>query len=143
MTDRIFAAAWLIVCAVIAVEMWRLSVPFSYEPVGPKAFPSLLAGLMALCCIILIARPEIGPRQVNLALFRKGAGLIGVLLAYALVFASIGFPLATALMVVAVSRIFGGSWTTSSITAVSIAVGCFFIFDKVLEVSLPLGRIWS
>lgn len=144
MSDRIFAIAWLGVCLLIAVEMWRLAVPFSYDPVGPKAFPLLLSGLMAICCLILIVRPDIlGSGQFNRALFLKGAALIGVLLVYAFLFSVIGFPLATALMVVAVSRIFGGSWKTSSITAVAVAVGSFLVFDRMLEVSLPLGRIWG
>jgi putative tricarboxylic transport membrane protein len=143
MTDRIFASAWLAVCAVIAVEMWRLAVPFSYEPVGPKAFPLLLAGLMSLCCLALLIRPDTGSGHFNLGLVAKGASLIVVLLAYGALFAPVGFPLATALMVVAVSRIFGGGWKSSTITAVVVAACSFVIFDTVLEVSLPLGRIWG
>ncbi len=143
MTDRIFATTWLAVCIVIAAEMWRLSVPFSYDPVGPKAFPLLLAALMALCCLILIARPDDGAGRFNLALLGKGSALIGVLLAYAALFATLGFPLATALMIVAVSRIFGGTWKMSTITAVAVAVGSFLVFDRLLEVSLPLGRLWT
>ena len=73
----------------------------------------------------------------------KGSALIGVLHAYAALFATLGFPLATALMIVAVSRIFGGTWKMSTITAVAVAVGSFLVFDRLLEVSLPLGRLWT
>ena len=58
MSDRIFALIWLAVCALITVQMVQLDVPFAYDPVGPKAFPSLMAGLMALCCLYLLLKPD-------------------------------------------------------------------------------------
>ncbi len=143
MSDRIFSVGWLAVCLVIAVSMWQMEVPFSYEPVGPKAFPLLLAALMTLCCIVLIVRPDAGSISVDSPLLAKGAMLITVLLAYATLFSVLGFPLSTALMVMSVSRIFGGSWATSTVTAASIAVGSFLLFDRLLEVSLPLGGLFG
>lgn len=141
MMDRIFSGVWLCVCIGIAVSIWQMQVPFSYEPVGPKAFPLLLAALMALCSIALIVRPDHQPVDVNPALVGKGAALIGVLLSYALLFSTIGFVVSTALMVVAVSRIFQGSWKTSAVTSVTIALVTFLLFDSVLEVSLPRGTL--
>ena len=142
MSDRIFAVVWLGVCGLIAVEMWQLSVPFAYEPVGPKAFPMLLAGLMALCCAVLIVRPDDVSHWPAGTLLGKGALLLGVLLAYAFMFERLGFSLSTAAMVLAVSRIFGGSWISSALSAVIIAVFGFFVFDRLLEVNLPTGLFW-
>jgi putative tricarboxylic transport membrane protein len=140
MSDRIFAIAWLGVCLLIAVQMWNLVVPFSYEPVGPKAFPALLAMLMALCCAVLLIQPDNNARFPVGPLLQKGVLLIGVLLLYALLFERIGFLLATAAMVLAVARLFGGSWNSSAISAVLIAVLVFVVFDSFLEVSLPTAR---
>lgn len=143
MSDRIFAVAWLVVCAIIVISIWRIAVPLSYEPVGPKAFPLLLAAMMTMCCLALIVRPDSNSARVNFSVLRQGSALVGVLLAYAVLFSTLGFPLSTALMVVAVSRIFGGSWKTSMITAAGIAIGSFLLFDQVLEVGLPLGGLLS
>ena len=143
MSDRIFAVAWLGVCLLIAVQMWNLVVPFSYEPVGPKAFPALLAMLMASCCAVLLIRPDNDARFPAGPLLQKGVLLIGALIGYALVFDRIGFLPATAAMVLAVARLFGGTWKSSAISAVLIAVLVFVVFDSLLDVSLPTARFPS
>ena len=143
MSDRIFAVAWLGVCLLIVVQMWNLSVPFSYEPVGPKAFPILLSGLMALCCIALLVQPDTSVQIASRGLLGKGALLLAVLLAYALAFEQLGFLLSTATMVLIVSRVFGGNWLSSAITAVLIAVLAFVVFDRTLNINLPMGLLWN
>jgi putative tricarboxylic transport membrane protein len=143
MSDRIFAIAWLGVCLLIAVQMWNLVVPFSYEPLGPKAFPLLLAGLMAACCVILLFRPDHNAQFPTRTLLRKGALLIGVLFAYAFLFERVGFPLSTAAMAFTASRIYGGSWISSAVSGSLIAILAFAVFDGLLNVGLPTGLLWS
>jgi putative tricarboxylic transport membrane protein len=141
MSDRIFALIWLCVCVLITVQMWQLEVPFAYEPVGPKAFPILLAVLMALCCIYLLVRPDRDIHWPESAALIKGVVLIAVLLAYAEFFEVLGFPIGTALMVFVLCLLFGGSWLTGLIAGVSIGVVGYFFFDRLLQVTLPLGQI--
>lgn len=143
MSDRVFATIWLFVCVIIVWQMWHLSVPFAYEPVGPKAFPILLSVLMAACCAWLLANPDSDIHWPEPRLLGKGASLIVVLLFYAGIFESIGFPLATALMVTAVSMIFGASWRVGLVTGVLVGGLGYAIFDYLLQVSLPIGRLWS
>jgi putative tricarboxylic transport membrane protein len=142
LSDRLFAGAWMGVCAFVAWRMWHLAVPFAYEPVGPKAFPILLAALMAVCCALLLIKPDREIRWPGPALLGKGVLLIVVLLAYAAAFDVLGFAGATILMVVAVSRLFGASWQTGLVSGLAIGVAGYFLFDHLLDVSLPLGRLW-
>ncbi|HKI74932.1 MAG TPA: tripartite tricarboxylate transporter TctB family protein, partial [Pseudomonadales bacterium] len=123
--------------------MWHLHVPFAYEPVGPKAFPILLAVLMALCCGVLLAAPDRDTQWPHAAVLAKGALLIVVLLTYASLFEALGFPLATGLMVIALSRLFGASLKAGLISGVLVGVLGYIVFDRLLEVSLPLGRLWG
>jgi len=123
--------------------MWNLDVPIAYEPVGPKAFPILLALLMTTCCGVLIANPDRGIHWPEPRLLGKGAALVAVLLAYASLFEVLGFPLATSAMVIVASRIFGGRMIPGLIAGVSIGVLGYVLFDRILQVSLPLGRIWA
>ena len=37
------------------------------------------------------------------------------------------------------ARLFGGRWLPSCVLAVVLGVGLYFLFDRVLEVPLPLG----
>jgi putative tricarboxylic transport membrane protein len=143
MSDRFFALALLGVCALIVIQMWVLDVPFAYEPVGPKAFPVILALLMAACCVALLASPDGDIRWPETPLLGKGAALVAVLLGYAIFFETLGFPLATAVMVLAVSRVYGGRTIPGLLTGASIGVLGYLFFDRLLQVSLPIGRIWG
>ncbi len=141
MSDRIFALAWICVCVLIVAQMMMLTVPFAYEPVGPRAFPVLLACLMALCCLVIILKPDQDIHWPAKGLLGKGLYLVLVLLAYAQFFEVLGFPVATILMVWAVGMLFGGRWWSALITAVAIGLGGYLLFDRVLEVSLPASRL--
>ena len=142
MSDRIFAAVWLLVCAVIAVQMWQLEVPFAYEPVGPKAFPALMAFLMAICCALMLIYPDHDINWPDSGGMIKGGILIAVLLFYAIFFEQLGFPLATALMVFVVCLLFGGGWLSGAIAGLLVGVIGYLFFDRLLQVTLPLGQIW-
>ena len=143
MSDRIFALAVLGVCTLIVYQMWVLDVPIAYEPVGPKAFPIILALCMAACCAVLLASPDGNIRWPETSFLVKGAALIAVLLGYAAFFETLGFPLVTAAMVVAVSRVYGGRTIPGLLTGISIGVLGYLFFDRLLQVSLPVGRIWG
>ena len=45
--DRILSLLLLGLAAFVAVQAMQLEVPFSYDPVGPRAFPLGLAILLA------------------------------------------------------------------------------------------------
>lgn len=142
MSDRVFAAAWFVVCVLIAVRMASLEIPFAYEPVGPKAFPVLLAVLMAGCCLVLLWRPDRDVIWPEPAWWARGAVLIALLLGYAGCFESLGYPLATLIVVFLTGLLFGGRWWSAAGTSLLAGIGGYFLFDRLLEVSLPLGRIW-
>jgi len=141
--DRIFALAWLAVCVLIFLQMWNLDVPFAYEPVGPRAFPILLATLMVIGCAVLFVSPDRGIRWPQTLLLGRGVLLVAVLFGYASSFEWLGFPLATAAMVFVVARIFGGRLIPGVVTGFAIGVTGYLFFDRLLQVSLPLGRIWG
>lgn len=143
MSDRIFAVAWLAVTAAIAWLTWQITVPFSYEPIGPRAFPWLLCAGMAACGIRLLQRPDPEPAWPRGPLLGKSVSLLLALFAYAFAFEWLGFPVATALVAIAMGRIFGGTWTGSMASGAGLGVGLWLFFDKLLDVTLPLGQLWS
>ncbi len=143
MSDRVFALIWLGVCVLVIFKISAIEVPFAYEPVGPKAFPLILAGLMILCCGALLVSPDSGIHWPETSMLAKGGLLIVALLVYAFFFEILGFPVSTVVMVLLVSRIFGGRWLGGIATALLFGILGYLLFDRVLEVSLPIGRIWS
>lgn len=139
LNDRVLGIAALIFAAAITALGYDLEPPFSYEPVGPKAFPLLLALIIALCGVRLIIKGggevEANPEGANARIAAMAAYLAG----YAFLFQWIGFIAATSLMVALVGRLFQATWVQAIVGGLILSIGLFFLFDKGLDVVLPTG----
>ncbi len=143
MSDRIFAVLWLAGCAAVGWMAWQIEAPISYEPIGPRAYPMLLAGTMAAASFWLLLKPDREPDWPVGPMRAKAAVLLVAFLAYALAFEWLGFPLSTTLATVAVGRLFGGGWIACVVSGAGLGGGLWFLFDKLLDVTLPLGRAFA
>lgn len=139
MTDRLLGAACIVVAAAMAWAAHGYAAAFSYEPVGPRAFPLLLSVLMALGGMVLVARPSAGPSPYAGVPAKALLLCVCTVLAYALGFEVLGFPLVTALMTVPVGMAFGGSAWKSLGGGALLGLVLFFMFDRWLDVVLPAG----
>jgi len=145
MYQRLFAGALLLACIGLGVIAWDYHAPFSYEPVGPRAYPMLLLGLLGaglLCLMIKQPAAADGHEeelQLSMAVIRKMVICVTLMLAYAALFEVLGFILASLLFGIAMSRLYDGRWLCSLIAGVVLAVGLYLLFDKALDVPLPLG----
>jgi putative tricarboxylic transport membrane protein len=141
--DRILGVAALLLALFLTVFGWGLEAPFAYEPVGPRAFPLGLALVIALCGAWLVVKGggevEPNPEGANLRI----SIMVALIAGYALLFVWLGFVIANTLMVIAVGRLFGGSWRNCVIAGVVMSVGFFLLFDKLLSVVLPTGLLGS
>lgn len=141
MSDRLLGAACLVVAAAMAWAAHGYAAAFSYEPVGPRAFPLLLSGLMALGGMVLVARPSAGAGGgVYAGVPLKALALcVLTVLAYAIGFEVVGFPLMTMLMTVPVGMAFGGTALKSLGGGAVLGIVLFLMFDRLLDVVLPAG----
>lgn len=141
-SDRVLGALAILGAAAMAAASWNYAAPVAYEPVGPRAFPLLLAALLAACGAWLVCRPG---RHAAFAGWQGGriAACAAAIVAYAALFQLLGFVLATALMTVPVGRIFGGSWRQCALTGIVMGLVLFVLFDKALDVVLPVGLLKS
>lgn len=141
LNDRLLGVAALVFAAFLTWFGYDLEAPFSYEPVGPKAFPLLLALIIALCGVRLILKGgndvEPNPPGANFRI----ATMVGILAAYAFLFQWLGFIVATALMAILIGRLFGGTWLKTMVGGVLMAIGLFLLFDRVMDVVLPAGLL--
>ena len=60
---------------------------------------------------------------------------------YAMLFETLGFIIATAIVTVLIGRLFGGSWGKMIIGGIVMGVLFFLLFDRALDVVLPLGPL--
>lgn len=139
MNDRILGIAALAFAALMVWFGVGIQAPFSYEPVGPRAFPMLLAAIISLCGLWLVFKgrdkAEANPPQAN----GRIALMVVYCFLYAFFFQMLGFIVATAAMTILVGRLFGGTWLKTAIGGVVMSALFFVLFDRVLDVVLPLG----
>ncbi|AIR00594.1 tripartite tricarboxylate transporter TctB family protein [Pluralibacter gergoviae] len=139
MSDRIFAAIWILLCLGGLLIGWQIHSEYSYEPVGPRPFPLGILGLMLLCAVaMLLRRPDTiswPPRRV----LQRLLVMVIVLLVYAWGFEWLGFPLATALLTAIIGILFGATLPAAAVSGGLLGVLLWFAFDRLLDVTLPLG----
>jgi putative tricarboxylic transport membrane protein len=144
MSDRILGFVSIAGAAAMTAAAWGYAAPVEYEPVGPRAFPLLLALIMAGCGAWLALRPARRadwPQGIRLG---RVAACAAVIVAYALLFQLLGFILATVLMALPAGRVFGGTWRQCAAGGIGLGVVLYLMFDKVLDVVLPLGILhWN
>jgi putative tricarboxylic transport membrane protein len=139
MSDRILGAVCIVASAGMAWAARDYAAAISYEPVGPRAFPLLLAGLLAVGGLWLVFRPTLRSGVFHGVPLKLTALCAFAVLVYALLFEVLGFALATAVMAVPVGMAFGGSLKQSLAAGAGLGLGLFFMFDKLLDVVLPTG----
>ena len=90
---RVFAAAWLLACAGLALLAWGFEAPFAYDPVGPRAYPLLLLLLMACGAAWLLFKPHGEPTPpFDRPKARRAVLCVLALLAYALLCETLDRP---------------------------------------------------
>lgn len=137
--DRILGIALMGLAAFAAHQAWNLQVLFSYEPVGPKAFPLVLSGILALLALVLIVRPGEGGEWPDRGLWLRILGVLGVLFLYALLFSRLGYTVTSFLAVVALARLFGAPVPKAVVAGVLMAAGSYVLFTSGLGIALPAG----
>ena len=144
--QRIFASVLLLACVGLALMAWPYQAAFSYEPVGPRAFPLLMLGLMGLGLIYMIVRPtpvvhsEDDPQLDRDTLIKIGVCVV-LLLIFAGTFEPLGFILSSILIGIPMARLYGGRWLPSIVIISLMSVGLYLLFDKAMDVPLPLGLL--
>ncbi len=141
MSDRVLGAVCVVASAAMAWAAQDYAAAISYEPVGPRAFPLLLAAGLGLSGLWLVLRPTAGAEAFHGVPWKPTALCAGAVLLYALLFQWLGFALATALMALPVGMAFGGSWKQSLVGGAALGLVLFLLFDKLLDVVLPTGPL--
>lgn len=141
--ERLFSGVLLLAVLGLLYLAWGYTAPIAYDPLGPRPYPLLVLGLLAVCCLFLLLRPR--SEHINLgytpAILKKVGLCLAFLMAYAVLFEVIGFPLTTALMAFGVGKLFGGRTVPCIISGAVMGASLYFLFDSFLDVPLPLWGI--
>ena len=143
MSQRIFALVWLILCVIGIYIGWGIQSEFSYEPLGPRPFPVAILSLMAMCALALLFGKQEAVEWPKPYVLRRLVLLILSLVIYAWAFEWLGFPIATSLLTISVALLFGATPIAAVISGPVLGIFLFYAFDKLLDVTLPIGSLLS
>ena len=143
--ERLFSGVLLLAVLGLLYMAWGYTAPIAYDPLGPRPYPMLILGLLAVCCLFLILRPRGEPINLGYtpAILKKVGLCIACMAAYAVLFEVLGFPLTTALMAFAVGKLFGGRTVPNMISGAVMGGSLYLLFDIFLDVPLPLLGIFG
>lgn len=139
MSERHFLIVLLALGLVFSLFGWRLETPAAYDPLGPKAVPVGLG--LVLAGLSLASLPA--ARGEAAILTARAGRLILVVLLYFLVFRLLGFMPATVVSVYLIARLRGANWMQGLLTGLMLALFFYGVFHFLLDVPLPLGRIFG
>lgn len=141
MSDRIFAGFWLLLCIGGLFIGRGIQSEYSYEPLGPRPFPLAILSLMALCAALLLLNKPQAVEWPHNKVMQRLLVLVITLVLYAWGFEWLGFPLATALLTFSIGLLFQASLIAALVSGAIMGVSLYYAFDRLLDVTLPLG-VW-
>ncbi len=149
LTDKIIFAVMLLLAAVYFYATAQIPSLEIGDPLGPKAFPRLLGiGLLIAAGVLLMeilrARkappPETPAEPVAPPQWQLLSGVVVWTALYLGVFTTLGFILSTTAFLLGMTAYFNrGRWTMNVLTSVLFSACSYFMFTKLLGVTLAQG----
>jgi putative tricarboxylic transport membrane protein len=139
MSDRIFASICIALAALMGWGATIIEESFIQDPLGPKAFPLVIAVVLAACGVAMFLRPDEDPvwphrrKQIQLL------WTIGAMILYVQFLPVVGFLVATAIGAGFLSWQLGASVKQACWGGCSISVSIYVVFKLILGLSLARG----
>ena len=140
MYDRLFAGVLLLLSGLIAWAAFQLQVPFQYEPLGPKAFPLMLSGLLAISAVWLFIKPNANSWHIEPHVMTRLVQALALLFAYAWMYDRLGFVIATTLVGGVFSWMFGARPRLAAGYSLGLSICSYFLLTTLLQLNVPAGH---
>ncbi len=139
MSDRVLGVACIVLAAAYAWFASQTQVSFMSDPLGPKAFPYIIAGVLALAGAYPLLRPDPEPDWPAPGRLLEIVFATAVMIGYTYALPEVGFVASTAVTAALLSWRLSAPPMAAAIAGVSISVGIFAVFHLVLGLSLARG----
>ncbi|PLX36008.1 MAG: tripartite tricarboxylate transporter TctB family protein [Hyphomicrobiales bacterium] len=139
MSDRILGVVCIVLAALYVYFASKTQISFLSDPVGPKFFPYLIGGVLALSGLYPIIRPDKKPDWPPLGGILEIVFAVAVMIAYTYALPEVGFVISTAVAAGLLSWRLGAGLFAAIIAGIGIAVSIFVIFRLILGLSLAVG----
>jgi len=138
-SSRIAAAIVLAFSVILAISASQIEYAFSSDPLGPRAFPYLLAAALAICGIWYFLSPGEAEPWPRSDVMRSALILIAVTTGAVALMDKIGFLPAAFIMCGCAAYLFGAAPLTAVGVGAAQAVFWFVLFKYALGTYLPSG----
>jgi putative tricarboxylic transport membrane protein len=139
MSDRIFGIFGLLFAGLVVWATGRIEESFIQDPLGPKAFPLVIAALIALSSGVMLVKPDPEPAWPALRKWLEIAITVGVMVSYALILPELGFVLSSTVLAGFMVWRLGGTPLQSAVGGLAMSAGIYIVFTHGLSLSLARG----
>lgn len=141
MSDRIFGVIGLALAAFYVWSATLIELSFISDPLGPKAFPFIIAGVLALASVAALLAPDPEPIWPGAGRLIEIGVAVVVLSAYSVALPQLGFLIATVFAAGFLSWRLGAAPLSAAIAGVCISGGIYVVFKLILGLSLATGPL--
>lgn len=114
----------------------QIETSFLSDPVGPKTFPYLIGGVLIICALVVLVKPDPDPVWPSLNSIGKLLIAIAVLIGYAYALRPMGFLIPTAIAAGLISYQIEARPAKATVTGIGLSIGLFLIFKYALGLGL-------
>ncbi len=139
LADRALGAVLVLAGAGVGWHAQSLEVAFAADPIGPKAFPTLVALAMAVCGAVLMVAPATRWEKAERVL--PGIAATVAMFVYGLALPEIGFIPATFALCVVIALAFGATPLRAAASGAVTAPALWLLLDRLLDLPLPRGPL--
>ncbi len=140
-SDRLLGAIGLILGVAFIWSATQIETGFIVDPLGPRTFPVIVGGVLALASLFILLRPDPKPDWPIASRWMEIVAAVAVLIGYSLFLEEVGFVVATAIAAALLSWRLGSRLHWAVVSGIGISLGIYAIFHLVLGLSLAKGPL--
>ncbi|HMO06257.1 MAG TPA: tripartite tricarboxylate transporter TctB family protein [Paracoccaceae bacterium] len=141
--DRIFGAVMIVLALGYILSAMNIQTSFMSDPVGPRIFPYIIAGVVIVCSLAMVLRPDPEADWPALPMVAKLGAALAVLVAYTYAIKPMGFIIPTTIASGILSYMISPRAVPAALAGLGLGVGLFVLFKVILGLGLvALPRGW-
>lgn len=134
--DRIFGAVMIVLALGYILSAMNIQTSFMSDPVGPRLFPYMVAGVVIICSLVMLLKPDPNVDWPGPAMALKIGAALLVLVGYALLIRPMGFIIPTVIASAALSYMISPRPVPAALAGLGLGIGLFVLFKVILGLGL-------